>query len=60
MQYSYTVILVYTYTVIYTKLRANLSFERGENMIYIAANADLSDKVFVDEELALDAMGLED
>ena len=59
MQYSYTVIL-YTYTVIYTKLRANLSFERGEKMIYIAANADLADKVYVDEEVALDAMGLED
>ena len=60
MQYSYIVILLYTYAVIYTQLRANLSFERGEKMIYIAANADLADKVYVDEEVALDAMGLED
>ena len=60
MQYSFTVILLYTYTVIYTKLRANLSFEVGEKMIYIAAKADLADKVYVDEEVALDAMGLED
>ena len=60
MQYSYTVILLYTYTVIYTKLRSNLSFERGEKMIYIAANADLADKVYGDEEVALNAMGLKD
>ena len=45
---------------VYTKLRANLSVERGGNMIYIAANADLADKVYINEEVALDAMGLED
>ena len=60
MQYSYTVILLYTYTVIYTKLRANLSFKRRGKIIYIAANADLAEKVYFDEEVALDAMGLED
>ena len=45
---------------VYTNMRANLSFERGGKMIYIAANADLADKVYVDEEVALDAMGLQD